>query len=92
MNNLSCNSQGQETTLPARSVTIFSRDTVNAFLYVNHSPQRSLFERLDGGLPGEAAEQFDGSGCVTGVVSAAGCSWWAQSYCKLKPRAQRSSP
>lgn len=33
MNNLSCNSQGRGTTLPALSVAIFSTDTVSAFLH-----------------------------------------------------------
>lgn len=64
--------QGRETTLPVCSVSTFTTGTVNAFPYGNHSPQRSLFERLDSGLPAEAAEQFDGPGCVTGVASAAG--------------------
>lgn len=71
MNNRSCNSQGRETTLPACWLAIFSTDTVNAFLYGNRSPQRSLFERLESGLPAEAAQQFDGPGCAAGA--APGC-------------------
>lgn len=43
-------------------------------------------------IAGEAAEQFDGPGGVTGVASAAGCWWWARNYCKPKRGAQRSSP
>lgn len=43
--------------------TIFSTDTVNAFLHGNHSPQRLL---SDSGLPAEPQEQFDAPGCVIG--------------------------
>lgn len=66
MNNLSCNSQGRGTTLPACSAAIFSKDIVSAFLHGAALPKEHFFG------PGVAAEQLDVPGCVIGVGSAAG--------------------
>lgn len=66
MNNLSCNPQGEGTTLPVCSVAKFSVDTGSAFLHGTALPKEHFFG------PGAAAEQLDVPGCVPGVGSAAG--------------------